>query len=194
MLKIEYVKSVFKLADIPKGGIPEIILLGRSNVGKSTLINSIFSKADIAKASSTPGKTKSLNYYLCEKKIHLVDLPGLGYAKLSIPERRKIDDLIYGYLNRSRNISYAIHILDANVIGSKYDIQIESVLGQESIPVLVILNKVDKLNLKELDKSKKALFSLFPHLIEGDNLILHSAKTGRGKKEIVSLFNKLFIK
>src|SRR3989339_1840308 len=95
--KQQFIKSAFNLSEIPKCRLPEVVLCGRSNVGKSSFINSLFNKKGLAKTSSSPGKTKSLNFYLVEKKFYMVDLPGFGYAKVSKTEREKWQKLIEDY-------------------------------------------------------------------------------------------------
>src|SRR5674476_859668 len=110
--KQEFVKSVFNISQIPEFVKPEIILCGRSNVGKSSFINSLFNRKDLAKISSTPGKTRSINYYLINEKFYIVDLPGFGYAKISKKEREFWGNLIKDYLNTSENIVMAFHLID----------------------------------------------------------------------------------
>ncbi len=113
MLKIKFIKSVYNIKDLPKEGIPELVLCGRSNVGKSSFINSLSKQNNIAKTSSTPGKTRSLNYYLVEDKFYLVDLPGYGYAKVSEKAKQEWQKLIADYLLNSKNIAMAYHLIDS---------------------------------------------------------------------------------
>jgi GTP-binding protein len=103
--KQEFVKSVYNVSQLPETKKPEIILCGRSNVGKSSFINSLFNRKDLAKISSTPGKTRSINYYLINEKFYIVDLPGFGYAKISKKEREFWGNLIKDFLNASGNIN-----------------------------------------------------------------------------------------
>ena len=107
MLKIKFIKSVFTTKDLPTERMPELVLCGRSNVGKSTFINSLSKQKNIAKTSSTPGKTRSINYYLVEDKFYLVDLPGYGYAKVPKKEKFVWQRLIADYLLDSKNIVMA---------------------------------------------------------------------------------------
>ena len=105
--KIYFERSVFRLIDLPKKSLPEVILCGRSNVGKSSFINSIFNRKDLARISSTPGKTRSINYYNIDEKFYLVDLPGFGYAKVSKVEREKWGKLVAEFVLNTKNIEFA---------------------------------------------------------------------------------------
>ena len=104
MKKIEFVKSVSELTQLPKIELPEIVLAGRSNVGKSTFINSLFKRKGIAKTSSTPGKTRTINYYLVDNKFYFVDLPGFGYAKVAKKERDYWERLLIKYFSENGNL------------------------------------------------------------------------------------------
>ena len=193
MLKIEFTKSVFAVKDIPKDTIPEIVLCGRSNVGKSTFINSLTTKKQIAKTSSSPGKTRSLNYYLVENKFHFVDLPGYGYAKVPIKEKIKWQKLIKEYFYGSSNISIAFHLIDSRHKPTNLDIVFNNLLKETNVPYLVLLSKSDKLNQSEKEKAKKNVIQQFPELSYGDNLFLYSSTKGIGKKNVEMMLSKLFL-
>jgi GTP-binding protein len=113
MKKIEFVKPVYKLAEIPLKELPTVVLCGRSNVGKSSFINSIFAPLKVAKTSSTPGKTRAMNYYVVEDKFYIVDLPGFGYAQVSKREREEWQLLIEKYFTTNKKILLAIHFIDS---------------------------------------------------------------------------------
>ncbi len=100
----KFITSVYNLNDLPKNNLPEIILCGRSNVGKSSFLNSLYNRKDLAKTSSTPGKTRSINYYLIDEKFYMVDLPGYGYAKTSLKEREFWSKLIGDFISKSKYI------------------------------------------------------------------------------------------
>ena len=108
----KFITSVFNISDLPKQSLPEVVLCGRSNVGKSSFINSLFNRKDLAKTSSTPGKTRSINYYQIDNNFFIVDLPGYGYAKASMSERKKWGKLINDFFSVSKNIKLTIHLLD----------------------------------------------------------------------------------
>ncbi len=193
MKKIEFIKSVKSIKDLPKGNIPEIVLCGRSNVGKSTFINTVFGRKGIAKTSSTPGKTQALNYYLVEEKFYVVDLPGFGYAKVPKKEKEVWQKLIEDYLNFSENIIYAFHFIDSRHEPTKLDVMLNGFLRELEIPYLVILNKVDKLKQSELAKARKSVRQYFHELLPGENLIEFSSTKGIGKKEIIRLLTKILL-
>jgi GTP-binding protein len=182
--EIEFLKSVFNKTGMPKSILPEIALCGRSNVGKSTFINSLFNRKYIAKTSSTPGKTRSINFYLVEKLFYLVDLPGFGFAKVSKEERSRWDKLIDDYFLSGRNIKLVIHFIDSRHKPTSTDIQLNKYLKELAIPTIVILNKIDKLKQSGLALLKKEICSFFPELILGENLLYYSAVKGTGRSAV----------
>jgi GTP-binding protein len=188
----QFIKSVYSLDDLPKNRLPEVILCGRSNVGKSSFINSLFNRKNLAKISSTPGKTRSINYYSIDDKFYIVDLPGYGYAKTSIQERTFWGKLLSDFISNSGKIFLAIHLIDSRHNPTELDIKLNSLLREKDLAYLVLLNKTDKLNQSELIKVKKSITIFFPELISGENLVLHSAVKKNGRKEILSHFSKLF--
>ena len=192
MSKIEFEKSVSVLKDIPKSALPEIALAGRSNVGKSSFINTIFNRKGLAKTSSTPGKTRTLNYYNVENKFYLVDLPGFGYAKVSKKERDYWERLLIKYFQDNLNVSRVIHFIDARHNPTQLDIVLNSFLSELEIPYIVLLNKVDKLKQSELAKAKKKIKEVFPELSFGDNLFLFSSVKGIGKKELTNFLYSIY--
>ena len=149
MSKIEFVKSVSVLNQLPELELPEIALAGRSNVGKSSFINTIFNRKGLAKISSTPGKTRTLNYYNVENKFYLVDLPGFGYAKVSKTERDNWEKLLIKYFQNNPKISRIIHFIDSRHKPTQLDIILNKFLIELDIPYIVILNKTDKLKQSE---------------------------------------------
>ncbi len=193
MLKIEFKKSIHVTKNLPKESINEIVLCGRSNVGKSTFINSLAKKKNVAKTSSTPGKTRSLNFYLVEEKFYLVDLPGYGYAKVSLKAKQEWQKLIKNYFYHSSNIAMAFHLIDSRHKPTELDIMFNALLKDLEVPYIVILSKVDKLNQSERSKSIKRILAEFPELSLNDNLILYSSVKGIGKKEVEIMLSKLFL-
>lgn len=193
MKKIEFVKAVYNLNEIPRKDLPIVILGGRSNVGKSSFINSLFHPAKVAKTSSTPGKTRSINYYIVENKFFLVDLPGFGYAKVSKTERDYWQKIIENFVAKNKNISFAFHLIDSRHKPTSLDIQLNDFLRLKNIPYYILLNKIDKLKQSEIAAAKRNLIECFPELIFGENLFLFSAITGFGKKEIIRLMGALLL-
>ncbi len=190
--KIYFERSVYRLIDLPKKSLPEVILCGRSNVGKSAFINSIFNRKDLARISSTPGKTRSINYYNVDEKFYLVDLPGFGYAKVSKVEREKWGRLVSEFVLNTKNIELAIHFIDSRHKPTELDIKLNELLRFAKIPYLVLLSKSDKLKQSDFKVAIKNITPIFPELILDENLFFYSTIKGRGKKEIINRLSKLF--
>jgi GTP-binding protein len=193
MLEIRFIKSVHRINDLPNEGIPELVLCGRSNVGKSSFINSLSKKKGIAKISSSPGKTRSINFYLVENKFFIVDLPGYGYAKVPKKSKIKWQNLISEYFNKSQNISLAYHFIDCRQLATDLDIILNQMLQEQEIPYSVILSKIDKLNQSEKYNSVKRISEQFEELILGDNLFFYSSSKKIGRKDIELILTKLFL-
>ncbi len=193
MKRIEFIKSVFNLNDLPKRELPTVILCGRSNVGKSSFINSLFSPLKIAKTSSTPGKTRSINYYLVEDKFYIVDLPGFGYARVSIKERREWQKQIELYIDTNKNIILAFHLIDSRYEPLNLDFLLNNYLRSKNIPYYVIFNKIDKLNQSEISRLKNKINEFFPELILGTNSFFYSCTKNIGKKEVTKLLINLML-
>ncbi|HEY7751444.1 MAG TPA: ribosome biogenesis GTP-binding protein YihA/YsxC [Ignavibacteriaceae bacterium] len=190
--QIKFTKSVYDLKILQKSDLPEIILCGRSNVGKSSFINSLFNKKGLAKSSSTPGKTRSINFYLVENKFYLIDLPGYGYARSSLKEREKWGNLISEFIKKSTSIFHAFHIIDSRHTPTELDIQLNQFLKSVSIPFTFILSKSDKLNLSELSKAGRKLIEIFPEAKLNENLFLYSAESGKYRSAIFKRLQYLF--
>ncbi len=192
MHKIEFIKPVYNLNEIPKQILPELVLCGRSNVGKSSFINSLFN-TKIAKTSSTPGKTRSINYYLVDNKFYIIDLPGFGYAKVSKEERDDWQKLIVKYFSLQRSIQLVVHLIDSRHDPMLLDIRLNHFLRTENIPYFIVLNKIDKLKQSEIARTKKQITQFFPELLFGENGFLYSSIKGTGKKEVNKILSKIFL-
>lgn len=192
--KIEFVKAAHNLEQLPKELLPEVIMLGRSNVGKSSFINSLFNRKNLAHVGQTPGKTRSINYYKVDNSFYMVDLPGYGYAKVSKQEREKFSQLIYGYLMSRKEVSLALHLIDSRHKPGEFDVMFNELLRETDIPYIVVLSKSDKLNQSELSASVKTVRQQFPELLEKENLIAYSAFSSRGHNEILRRLSALFVK
>jgi GTP-binding protein len=188
----QFIASVFNVSDLPKFNLPEIILCGRSNVGKSSFINSLFNRKDLAKTSSTPGKTRSINYYLIDNKFYFVDLPGYGYAKASLSERKKWGNLIDDFLKISKNIELTFHLIDSRHNPTELDIQLNKLLKQLEIPYVVLLNKSDKLKHSELSKNLKKIKNFFPEMVHNQNLFYFSSIDSTGNKDVKKILSAIF--
>jgi GTP-binding protein len=190
--KQQFLKAVYKLEEIPSHRLGEVILCGRSNVGKSSFINSFFNRKDLAKISSTPGKTRSINYYEIDNKFYIVDLPGYGYAKTSLSERKHWSKLIGEFLSKSKQIKLAIHFIDSRHNPMTLDIHLNMLLEEFNIPYIILLSKVDKLKQSELIKAGKSLKEFFPALDTKTNLVFYSSFKFKGRREIANLFSEMF--
>lgn len=193
MKKIEFVKAVYNLKDLPKKELSSVILGGRSNVGKSSFINSLFRPLKVAKTSSTPGKTRSINYYLVENKFYLIDLSGFGYAKVSKSERDNWQKLISSFIEENRNLVLAFHLIDSRHEPTPLDIELNHFLREKNIPYNIILNKIDKLKQSEIAFARKNIVKIFPELLFGENLFAFSSIDGTGRKEIIRILSSLLL-
>ncbi|MCW8805165.1 MAG: ribosome biogenesis GTP-binding protein YihA/YsxC [Ignavibacteriaceae bacterium] len=190
---IQFYRSVFELETLPKSELPQLILCGRSNVGKSSFINSISNRKSLAKTSTTPGKTRSINFYLTEDKFFIVDLPGFGYAKTSQKEREKWGKLVSKYILESNNIFHAFHLIDPRFKPTELDVQLNLWLKNAGLDYSVILSKADKLNQSENHKAIKTINSIFSGLALNKNLFLYSSLTGKWKRPVQKRIAELFL-
>ena len=190
--KVTFEKSVFKIGDSPAKNLPGVVLCGRSNVGKSTFINSLFNRKNLAQISSTPGKTRSINYYNVDDTFYIIDLPGYGYAKVSKKEREFWGRLLSEFITTNKNIRLAMHFIDSRHKATELDLQLNELLSTADIPYIVLLNKSDKLKQSEFNSAYKNIISQLPELIPDENLFFYSSIKGRSKKEIVKRIYKLF--
>ena len=175
-----FVRSYPDPADLPENGLPQVVFLGRSNAGKSTLINSITKTKDLAKTSSTPGKTKLINVFDVLGLFHLVDLPGYGFAKVSKREHQELYALIDGYLSHAPLLKLAILILDSRIGPTKDDHEMIRYLQGLQIPFVLVANKADKLSRSELTQALASLRAEFGDM----SVIPHSSVTGLGRGEL----------
>ena len=172
------------IAGCPKGQLPEYAFIGRSNVGKSSLINMITGMKGLAKTSGTPGKTRLLNYFLINESWHLVDLPGYGFAKVSQTVRAGWETMIREYLSGRKQLATVFVLVDSRIDPMSSDLKFIDWLGEKQIPLVLVFTKTDKLTKKKL-KDQTALFQdrLLQSWAELPPFILSSAenKTGRGE-------------
>ena len=186
----EFIKSVFKLEECPRIRQPEIAFSGRSNVGKSSLINVITGRKKLARTSSTPGLTQSLNYYNIEDKFYLVDLPGYGFASVPKKVREQWAELIDGYLNYRENLIGIIQIIDARHKPTDDDKMMVDWLKLNGVNFLIAATKADKISNNKKAKQRKLIFKELD-LYPDDNFIFFSAKTGEGSREVLDYIDFL---
>lgn len=190
---IKFNNAEFKSAfgnskQLPKSDLPEIVFSGRSNVGKSSLINKLVNRKSLARVSATPGKTGTINFYSLNEAM-LVDLPGYGYAKVSFSEKERWSELVEGYFNSNRNISLVVQIIDMRHTPSKYDLNMIEYLNSNGFPFIIVMTKSDK--LKKLKKEKR-LEELDIELKEYNNIkqIPFSSVTSEGLEEVKAEIEK----
>ena len=147
---VKYVGSFPRISACPKEERPEYAFIGRSNVGKSSLINMLTGRNGLARISKKPGKTRMINYFLVEEQWYLVDLPGYGYAKISKKKRRDWEIMIEGYLQHRNTLACAFVLIDANIPAQKIDIEFMNWLGDKKIPFAIIYTKTDRLKPSEI--------------------------------------------
>jgi len=161
IISSEYITSSASGADIADDGMKQIVFTGKSNVGKSSLINSILNRKNLAKTGNTPGKTRLINFFLINSFFYFVDLPGYGYASVSKTERQKWKKMINEFFKNSKKVSLAFSILDIRHDPSENDLALIEMFENYKIPQIIILNKKDKLSNNELFVRKKAFSILF---------------------------------
>jgi len=152
---VKYIKSCVSLKDCPNTNFPEFAFIGRSNVGKSSLINALVYQR-IAHTSSTPGKTQTLNFYLINEKWYLVDLPGYGYAKTSKNTRKQLTKIINEYLIYRKQLYMAFILIDSTIPPQKIDLDFINNCGQKQIPLAIVMTKIDKEKKLIVEKNKNA--------------------------------------
>lgn len=188
----QFISSIYDVSKIPNEPLPHVILCGRSNVGKSSFINSLFNRRDLAKISSSPGKTRSINFYKIDNLFFMVDLPGYGYAKVSKSEREKWGKLVRDYIFQVKQIILAFHIIDSRHSPTELDMQLSELLESNSINKIVILSKVDKLKQAELSLSLKRISGIFSGLARNENLFVYSSVKNTGRKEVLKKITEIF--
>jgi GTP-binding protein len=176
----EFLKSSFQAADWPLASLPEIAFMGRSNVGKSSLINSLLAVRGLARTSSTPGRTQSLNFFLINERFRFVDLPGFGYARVPKAIKSSWGEMVTSYLAKRQQLVLSIHIVDSRHEPTKLDLQLHEWLEHSARPRLIVATKSDKLSNNELKASLKRVQRVFGM----DRVVAFSARTGRGGSEI----------
>jgi len=149
----EFVKSAFEESHWTKTNLPEIAFLGRSNVGKSSLINSLLGVKGLARTSGTPGRTQAINFFLINKKIHFVDFPGFGYARVPQAMRKAWGEMVTNFLANRKQLVLSIHIVDSRHEPTNQDLQLNEWLKFNGKPYTVVATKADKLSSNELQKN-----------------------------------------
>lgn len=187
-LSLEFERSVTRLGDLPKPRHPEVALLGRSNVGKSSLLNVLGGRKDLARTSRSPGRTQAINFYLGDG-LYLVDLPGYGFAKVPDSVRRAWGSLIEGYLQKRGNLAAGLLVLDLRRVPNEMDRIMGRWLVDREIPWLAVLTKSDKLKRGEIRGAVKKITDTLELLPE--QTLLFSSKTGAGREMLTGWIRSL---
>lgn len=182
IISAEYVISAPGPAQYPEGQLPEIALVGRSNVGKSSLINKLVNRKALARTSGSPGKTRLLNFYLINKAFYFVDLPGYGFAKVSKDIKAQWGKMIEGYLLKRENLQFVVHLIDIRHAPSKDDIEMHAWLKHYNVPIVLVVTKADKIAKGKWQKHVKIIKEGLESLPDTP-VIIFSSETGQGKDE-----------
>lgn len=186
IISAEFVKSAVWPSQYPPGVMPEIAFAGRSNVGKSSLINALVGRKKLAKTSNTPGRTQLINFFAVNEKISFVDLPGYGFAKVAQSVKKDWGDMIEAYLRERQNLALVILILDTRRDPSDDDLSLRDWLDHYRIPYIYILTKADKLSNNQAI-GRQRLIEKTLGVTAQKKTILFSVKTQKGKEELWQL-------
>lgn len=187
--KVRFLTSFGSASQLPPSRKPEVVFAGRSNVGKSSLINSLFNQKTLARVSATPGKTATINFFETENLI-FADLPGYGYAKVSRGEKRRWAQLMEGYFAQDRDIALVLSLVDSRHPPTQDDQMMVRFLVENELPFVVILTKIDKLSSRQRQERLEAIRGELPW---GEQIIFlpFSAQTGEGREELRALLDQL---
>lgn len=180
---VEFVTSAVRRSQYPIDKKAEFLLVGRSNVGKSSFINTLVNRKNLARISAIPGKTQTLNFYLINESFYLVDVPGYGFAKVSRGLKNKFGLIIEDYLKERDNLKMVFMLIDFRHKPTNDDVMMYDYLKYYNIPVTIIATKSDKVSRNSYDKNKKIIKDTLK-LADEDNLILFSTVTKDGKQDI----------
>ena len=190
--KVQFEAAFGTLKQIPESDLPEIVFAGRSNVGKSSMLNRLFNRKNLARVSSVPGKTITINFFKVED-VRIVDLPGYGYAKVAKGEKRRWAEMMEGYFQSPRNIKLVVQLVDMRHKPSEDDYIMMRFLKDAGLPFIVAATKSDKLNKTQYNERKNALKEELAEF--GDNLTIlpFSSEKGEGTDELKGLIDKALL-
>lgn len=187
--KSRFLRSLSHFETFPNQGLPEIAMVGKSNVGKSSLINNLTGNSKLARISGEPGKTRLVNLYLINEAFFLVDLPGYGFAKAPKQEREKWAGMIEGYLRHSTNLQYALQLVDIRHAPTQDDQLMVEYLRHYDIPFSVVATKGDKLSKAQRSRSIPVICRTLG--VQPWEVLIHSSKDGTGKDKVLDLIGSL---
>ena len=187
-----FVISNTDLSKCPAPNKPEYAFIGRSNVGKSSLINMVTGNSKLAKTSGKPGKTRLINHFIINDEWYLVDLPGYGFAKVSKTERKKFELFIRKYLLNRKNLYCVFVLIDSRHEPQNIDLEFMQWLGESAVPFVIVFTKTDKLNKLQFEQFKKAYASKMLEVWEEvPRMFVTSAETGLGKEELTDFIEQI---
>ena len=201
--KIQYPKSTMKIQDVqfvkgathwehlPKDGLPEVAFVGRSNVGKSSLLNMLTGRTKLARISGTPGKTQEFNYYLVNKRLYFVDLPGYGYAKVARTQRERWGRFIGQYLTEREPLRVVFHLIDSRHPPTELDQDVMALMRGGPVPYIIVLTKTDKLSGNGRVKSRATVEKMLAKIALEVPIILSSASKKRGRIDLLKWIGDL---
>lgn len=182
ILSAKFIKGITGSDPIIDDKTPQVAFIGRSNVGKSSIINSLVGLKALAISSSTPGRTLQLNFFLINERIYFVDLPGYGYSKISLKHAEQMRKMIMWYLQFNEvKPKKVVLIIDANVGPKKFDLEMMELLAENNHDVVIVANKIDKVKPSEMVKRKRTIVEM----LDTDNIVYFSTKTKQGKEELL---------
>ena len=186
-----FISSNSKIDRLPKDNLPEYAFIGRSNVGKSSLINAPVQRRGLAKTSATPGKTIAINHFVVNNQWYLVDLPGYGYAKRSKKAREEWQVMLANYIKRRRNLIYTFVLVDSRIEPQNSDIGFMEWLGENQVPFCIVFTKADKLSKAELDRNVEAYKQrLLEDWEELPPIFVTSSETKLGRDEVLDFIEQ----
>ena len=182
--------SAVRISQYPDDNLPEFIMLGRSNVGKSSFLNTLINRKNLARISAKPGKTSTINFFNVDDKMYLVDVPGYGYADTSKEEVRKFGLMVEEYLEKREELKRVFLLVDFRHTPTNDDKMMYDYLKYYQIPVTVVATKVDKVSSREKEKNLKNLKNTLD-IVVGDNIVLFSSVTKTGRDEIIKIIEEI---
>lgn len=182
---VRFVKGATRWEHLPQDGLPEVAFVGRSNVGKSSLLNMLAGRAKLARTSGTPGKTQEFNYYLVNHRLYFVDLPGYGYAKISREQRNRWGRFIGRYLTERASLRAVFHLIDSRHAPTALDEDVMALMRGHPTPYLVVLTKTDKLSGNQRARCRGEVKNTLDQAALEAPILLTSAKDKRGRQDLL---------
>ena len=188
---VEFVKGVTRWENLPTDGLPEVAFVGRSNVGKSSLLNMLVGRTKLARTSGTPGKTQEFNFYRVDGRLYLVDLPGYGYAKIARTQRERWGRLIGRYLRERAPLRLVFHLIDSRHPPTELDRDVMAEMRGSPTPYIIVLTKTDKLSGNTRAKSRATVEAMLAEAAMEVPIVLTSAQKKQGRQALLQWIGDL---